>query len=77
MPYIEIVPTDAVKYELDKWSGHLRVDRRSVSPRCRRRFTVSFRRHTAAAKVAELCELRTGRSGIEGDHDPMDYLCVV
>ena len=25
--YIEIVPTDAVKYELDKISGHLRVDR--------------------------------------------------
>ena len=25
--YIEIVPTDAVKYELDKASGHLRVDR--------------------------------------------------
>jgi len=25
--YIEIVPTDAVKYELDKDSGHLHVDR--------------------------------------------------
>ena len=25
--YIEIVPTDAVKYELDKASGHLRLDR--------------------------------------------------
>src|SRR5688500_4375359 len=25
--YIEIVPTDAVKYELDKLSGHLHVDR--------------------------------------------------
>ena len=25
--YIEIVPTDNVKYELDKKSGHLRVDR--------------------------------------------------
>jgi inorganic pyrophosphatase len=25
--YIEIVPTDVVKYELDKGSGHLRVDR--------------------------------------------------
>jgi len=25
--YIEIVPTDPVKYELDKASGHLRVDR--------------------------------------------------
>ncbi|TMA21897.1 MAG: inorganic pyrophosphatase, partial [Deltaproteobacteria bacterium] len=25
--YVEIVPTDTVKYELDKESGHLRVDR--------------------------------------------------
>ena len=25
--YVEIVPTDTVKYELDKKSGHLRVDR--------------------------------------------------
>ena len=25
--YIEIVPTDTVKYEIDKASGHLKVDR--------------------------------------------------
>lgn len=25
--YIEIVPTDVVKYELDKSSGHLHIDR--------------------------------------------------
>jgi inorganic pyrophosphatase len=25
--YIEIVPTDVVKYELDKPTGHLRLDR--------------------------------------------------
>src|SRR5918999_4375593 len=25
--YVEIVPTDAVKYEIDKASGHLKVDR--------------------------------------------------
>lgn len=25
--YIEIVPSDTVKYELDKASGHLKVDR--------------------------------------------------
>ncbi|HXR98935.1 MAG TPA: inorganic diphosphatase, partial [Pyrinomonadaceae bacterium] len=27
-------------------------------------------------EVGELCGLRTGRSGIEGDHDPMD-ICVL
>ena len=25
--YIEVVPTDTVKYELDKLTGHLKVDR--------------------------------------------------
>lgn len=74
--YIEIVPTDAVKYELDKWSGHLRVDRpqrfSSMSPT-----PYGFIPQTYCGReVAELCELRTGRSGIEGDKDPMD-ICVL
>ena len=30
--YIEIVPTDTVKYELDKDSGILRIDRPSAIP---------------------------------------------
>ena len=25
--YVEVVPSDTVKYELDKYSGHLKVDR--------------------------------------------------
>ena len=74
--YIEIVPTDAVKYELDKWSGHLRVDRpQRFSSMCRRS-TVSSRKRIARTQVAELCEQRTGRKGIEGDKDPMD-ICVL
>jgi len=74
--YIEIVPTDAVKYELDKWSGHLRVDRpqrfSSMSPTLYGFIPQTY----CGREVAELCELRTGRSGIEGDHDPMD-ICVL
>src|SRR5215510_4195951 len=74
--YIEIVPTDAVKYELDKWSGHLRVDRpqrfSSMSPTLYGFIPQTF----CGREVGELCELRTGRSGIEGDKDPMD-ICVL
>src|SRR5215213_11904779 len=74
--YVEIVPTDAVKYELDKWSGHLRVDRpQRFSSLCPALY--GFIPQTYCGReVGELCELRTGRSGIEGDKDPMD-ICVL
>lgn len=74
--YIEIVPTDAVKYELDKWSGHLRVDRpQRFSSMCPTLY--GFIPQTFCGReVAELCEQRTGRSDIDGDKDPMD-ICVL
>ena len=74
--YIEIVPTDAVKYELDKASGHLRVDRpQRFSSMCPTLY--GFIPQTYCGReVAELVEQRTGRSGIEGDKDPMD-ICVL
>ena len=67
-------PLDAVKYELDKVSGHLRVDARSASRACARR----RRLHPAdvlrdvgrsALRVAD------GTHGIRGDGDPLD-ICV-
>ena len=74
--YIEIVPTDAVKYELDKASGHLRVDRpqrfSSMSPTLYGFIPQTY----CGREVAELCEQKTGRVGIEGDKDPMD-ICVL
>jgi len=74
--YIEIVPTDAVKYELDKASGHLRVDRpQRFSSLCPTLYGFIPRTY-CGREVAELCELRTGRTGIEGDKDPMD-ICVL
>lgn len=74
--YIEIVPTDPVKYELDKSSGHLRVDRpQRFSSMCPTLYGFIPQTYCGRA-VAELCEQRTGRAGIEGDKDPMD-ICVL
>jgi inorganic pyrophosphatase len=74
--YIEIVPTDAVKYELDKQSGHLRVDRphrfSSMCPSLYGFIPQTF----CGDHVADLCAERTGRTGIKGDADPMD-ICVL
>ena len=74
--YIEIVPTDAVKYELDKASGHLRVDRpQRFSSMCPTLY--GFIPQTFCDKeVAELCAQRTGFTGIQGDKDPID-VCVL
>jgi inorganic pyrophosphatase len=74
--YIEIVPTDAVKYELDKASGHLRVDRpQRFSSMCPTLY--GFIPQTFCDKeVAALCAQRTGLTGIQGDKDPMD-VCVL
>ena len=74
--YIEIVPTDAVKYELDKHSGHLRVDRpQRFSSMCPSLYGFIPQSYCGDL-VAQLCAERTGTNGIEGDGDPMD-ICVL
>jgi inorganic pyrophosphatase len=75
--YVEIVPTDAVKYELDKASGHLRVDRpqrfSSFPPTLYGFIPQTF----CGDRVGELCrETLGGASVIRGDGDPMD-ICVL
>jgi inorganic pyrophosphatase len=74
--YIEIVPTDAVKYELDKASGHLRVDRpQRFSSMCPTPY--GFIPQTFCGdEVAERCAQHAGKNKIKGDEDPMD-ICVL
>jgi inorganic pyrophosphatase len=74
--YIEIVPTDVVKYELEKRSGHLHIDRpQRFSSMCPTLY--GFIPQTYCGdEVAQLCAERTGQSGIKGDGDPMD-ICVL
>ena len=74
--YIEIVPTDAVKYELDKASGHLRVDRpQRFSSMCPTLYGFIPQTY-CGEQVAKLSGDRTGTTKIEGDGDPMD-ICVL
>jgi inorganic pyrophosphatase len=74
--YIEIVPTDPVKYELDKESGHLKVDRpQRFSSMCPTLYGLIPQTY-CGPEVAALCAQRTGRDGIQGDGDPMD-ICVL
>lgn len=74
--YIEIVPTDVVKYELDKESGHLKIDRpQRFSSLCPAPY--GFIPQTFCGdEVGLLCAARAGRDRIKGDGDPMD-ICVL
>lgn len=74
--YIEIVPTDTVKYELDKETGLLKVDRpQKFSSLCPSLY--GFLPQTYCGPlIAKHCMEKTGRKNILGDGDPMD-ICVL
>jgi inorganic pyrophosphatase len=74
--YIEIVPSDTVKYELDKTTGLLTVDRpQKFSNVCPSHYGLVPRTY-CGERVAERLSRRTGREGIAGDGDPLD-ICVL
>ncbi len=74
--YIEIVPRDVVKYELDKPSGHLRLDRpQKFSSLCPTLYGFVPQTY-CGGRVAEFTMQKTGRTGIVGDGDPLD-ICVL
>ena len=74
--YIEIVPTDTVKYEIDKASGHLKVDRpQQLSNVCPTLYGL-IPRTFCGARVAAFGEEKGDRAALEGDGDPMD-ICVL
>lgn len=74
--YIEMVPTDTVKYEIDKESGLLKVDRpQKYSSLCPSLYGFLPRTY-AGDRVAEYCMEKSGRSNLKGDADPID-ICVL
>ena len=74
--FIEIVPGDTVKYEIDKASGHLKIDRpQRFSNVCPSPY--GFIPQTWCRDgVATIAMRTTGRTGIVGDNDPLD-ICVL
>src|SRR5262245_61073997 len=74
--YIEIVPTDTVKYEIDKATGILKIDRpQKYSNVCPMLYGF-IPRTLCAEEVGKFCETKTHRSGIVGDGDPLD-ICIL
>lgn len=74
--YIEIVPTDTVKYELDKETGILKVDRpQKFSSLCPSLYGLLPKTYCGPL-IAGHCNEKTGRKDIVGDGDPLD-ICVL
>jgi len=74
--FIEIVPTDRVKYEIDKQTGFLKLDRPQLySNICPAPYGLIPQTYCGPAVAAMTME-RTGRTGIQGDGDPLD-VCVL
>lgn len=73
--YLEVVPNDSVKYEIDKVTGHLKVDRpQKYSSFCPTLYGFIPRTY-CGERVAAICRDATKRGGIDGDGDPLD-ICV-
>ena len=74
--FIEVVPTDTVKYEVDKVSGYLRLDRPQKYSNVVPALYGFLPQTYSGEKVAELSREKTGNASIKGDSDPLD-ICIL
>lgn len=74
--FIEVVSTDTVKYEIDKESGYLRIDRPQKFSNVVPALYGFIPQTYCGEKVGEFCNEKTGRKNIKGDGDPID-ICVL
>ncbi|MFD2571999.1 inorganic pyrophosphatase [Spirosoma soli] len=74
--FIEIVPTDTVKYEIDKESGYLKIDRPQQYSNIIPALYGFVPRTFCGDRIAQLASERSGRIIEMGDGDPLD-ICVL
>lgn len=74
--YIEITPSDTVKYELDKSSGILKVDRPQQFSNVVPALYGFIPQTYCAEEIAALCMRKTGLKDVKGDGDPLDILVL-
>lgn len=74
--FIECVPSDTVKYEVDKKTGYLKVDRPQKFSNIIPALYGFVPQTYSGDRVAGFANQKTGRSDIIGDGDPID-ICVL
>lgn len=74
--YIEMVPADHIKYEIDKETGYRKVDRPQKFSNIIPALYGFVPQTYCGESVAEFANIKTGRTTIVGDGDPLD-ICVL
>ncbi len=74
--FIEIVPADTVKYEIDKASGWLKVDRPQLFSNVVPALYGFIPQTLCDVEVGKFSMIKTGKQNIKGDQDPMDILVL-
>jgi inorganic pyrophosphatase len=74
--FIEVTPSDTVKYELDKLTGILRIDRPQLFSNICPTLYGMLPQTLCGERVAEYCRIKFARKEIIGDKDPLD-ICVL
>lgn len=74
--FIEVIPSDTVKYEVDKQSGYLMIDRPQKFSNIVPALYGFIPQTYCKDEVAKYCMEKTGRKNIIGDDDPLD-ICVL
>lgn len=74
--FIEIVPTDTVKYEIDKETGFLKIDRPQLFSNAMPSLYGFIPQTYCGEEIARYATEQSGRDIPEGDGDPLD-VCVL
>ncbi len=74
--FIEVVPTDTIKYEIDKVSGYLRIDRPQKYSNVVPSLYGFIPQTYCGDNVGNYCAEKTAKKEIQGDGDPLD-ICIL
>lgn len=74
--YIEMVPSDTVKYEIDKVTGYRKVDRPQKFSNYVPALYGFVPQTYCGEKIKEFAALKSGLNVLKGDGDPLD-ICVL
>lgn len=74
--FIEMVPNDTVKYEVDKASGYLKIDRPQQFSNTVPTLYGFIPQTYCAENVADFAAAKSGKTVLKGDGDPLD-ICVL
>ncbi len=74
--FVEIVPTDTVKYEIDKNTGYLKIDRPQQYSNVLPALYGFVPQTYCGEQIARLASEKSGKTVERGDGDPLD-ICVL